>query len=142
MLSGHCRSPGACHLLSGGVSQSWLIGHTVLTISTGLGTESDLSSIAVPSATLQSTSTTKLPSAAQDKSGVTTPESGGDPSAALAALRSAGWAAIDIRRPCGNTAWMMRLQNRPAVVSSPVVSHMVTEELELRKLNSDGDANE
>lgn len=95
--------------MSGGPSKTWIMGNSLVTITT--------------SGKLTDDSTGVCLRCAANRVEPDTTDTGIDSTTSLDEMASAyscwhgGWAEIKIRRPSGNTAWMMRLQNRPHPLS-------------------------
>eukprot|EP00117_Sycon_ciliatum_P044088 scpid19069/ scgid31850/ Tuberin; Tuberous sclerosis 2 protein homolog len=211
----HSWSPGSSKLLANGASSNWLIGHLVVTITTGkpsadMPISERSSTMSMPASPLSKTfdesvdapsatesighvhGVTSIDSVASHSMSTSMSVSGQDMTAPLHQLHHSGsvsscsthggggaagggggaggghssvtgqsvaedgtgtaadqsqvlqngWAAITIRRPCSNTAWLMKLQNKPSIVASSVPSSMVRATPTLRQLYAEGDVTE
>ena len=107
-----CRSSGSNFLISGGPSKTWIIGNSLVTITTsrtGGGSVNGVCKRCV------------LNKKGDVPVGVSPLRTNGsnmvDQMSEFCDCWRSGWAEIKIRRPSGNTGWMMRLENRPHPLS-------------------------
>ena len=115
------RSSGAEFMMSGGRSKNWLVGHTLVTVTTsGLGGSGAevcrrCAAIRRTGGSLHQIGASVLNSSASPAEGPRESEH------LVCSCWCRGWAEIKIRRPTGNVSWLMRLQNRltPFPVGGP-----------------------
>ena len=106
------RSSGSNFLVSGGPSKTWIVGSSLVTITTSrLG--NDLNESCKTCAIHYPKESPNKLSNFNDRKAARTND---DMSLVCSCWRS-GWAEIKIRRPSGNTGWMMQLQNQPRPLS-------------------------
>ena len=118
-----CRSSNAEFLISGGPSKTWLMGHTLVTVTTSGQGDGKTGVCRRCAAFRTRTRIGDLPSQIEE----TTQElgklnlPGGTPDQVFCSCWRKGWAEILIRRPTGNISWLMRLQNRlhPLSIGEP-----------------------
>ena len=108
-----CRSSNAEFLISGGPSKTWLVGHTLVTVTTS-GQGGGKTGVCRRCAAFR-TRTRTVDETTEDLGRLKLP--GGIPDQVLCSCWCKGWAEILIRRPTGNISWMMRLQNRLQALS-------------------------
>ena len=136
LLSDTCRSSGAEFLLKGGHSKTWLVGNSLVTVTTsgqGGGRDGICSRCAAIRASLRPDSLAEASLLNRD-SGVEGGRGGegvggdgargggggggggegegGGRGPVLCSCWCRGWAEIKVRRLTGNISWLMRLQNR------------------------------
>uniref|UniRef100_A0A8C4H3I8 Tuberin n=1 Tax=Dicentrarchus labrax TaxID=13489 RepID=A0A8C4H3I8_DICLA len=133
------RSPIAEFLLTGGRSMTWLVGNKLVTITTSGGVRTqallglDMAERSDPSlhtritkeapAKLESQSSQQQNRATRIRvrsilSPLVSPSEDNPSLAEFVPILTQGWAEIFIRRPSGNTSWLMCLENPPSPFSS------------------------
>lgn len=100
------RSSGSEYLVSGGPTKTWIIGNSLVTITTS-GKLGD--------GTCKRCALNRTEDDLQDYFNLG--QDTGEAPPLFSGCWHSGWAEIRIRRPAGNTGWMMRLQNRPHPLS-------------------------
>lgn len=116
------RSPGADFLVGDGLSKTWLIGNSLVTITTsgtGGGTIGVCPRCKAIKRSLQPNPDVLL---AGNKSYLPTSRRMSAVEEDIATLCSCwcrGWAEIKVRRPTGNVAWLMRVQNKLDILATP-----------------------
>ena len=101
------RNSGSDFLVAGGPTKTWFVGNSLVTITTSTARES-LCKFCL-------SNRPKYDSIA-GTTGSSAPRSLSDYLSACT-CQASSWAEIKIRRPAGNTGWMMHLQNRPHPLS-------------------------
>lgn len=130
-----CRTSGAEFLMSGGHSKTWLVGNSLVTVTTsgpGGGRDGICRRCAAIRASVQPDSLAEASLLHRDgerggergrergrgRGGTMEGGGGGDGRPMLCSCWCRGWAEIKIRRPTGNISWLMRLQNRLVPLSA------------------------
>ena len=126
ILSPFLRSPGADFLVGNGPSKTWLLGNSLVTITTsgtGGGSSGECPRCKILQRSLQPNpdvllasnesylSTFRRMSMSSDQGELeTTPP--------LCSCWCRGWCEIKVRRPTGNVAWLMRVQNKLDILAT------------------------
>ena len=130
------RSSGADFLLSGGPSKTWVLGNYLITVTTTGEAGGKPGRCAQCVSELAREWSRGVATATEDSS---LHDEG------LCSCWGWGWAEVKVRRPSGNTAWMLRLQNRlqreggrregelSAVVAAAAYNYPFEEEEEARE---------
>ena len=133
MESYHCvrasslfRSPGADFLVGNGPSKTWLVGNSLVTITTsGMGGGSEgvcprckalKQSLQPNSDVLLAGNESFLPTSRRFSS---LSEGIQETAPSLCSCWCRGWSEIKVRRPTGNVAWLMRVQNKLDILATP-----------------------
>lgn len=135
------RSSGSEFLVAGGPTKTWIVGNSLVTITTsgklvdgesgvckrcalkGVGPHSELEAGGSSTALGHSPGST-YKALLQTSSSPSSSTSSSSSSSFLGSCWHSGWAEIKIRRSSGNTAWMMQLENRPHPLSLTHPSHL------------------
>ncbi len=120
-----CRSPGADFLVGNGPSKTWLLGNSLVTITTsgtGGGSNGVCPRCKVLQRSLQPNPDVLL---ASNESFLPTSrrmsissEGGTETGPPLCSCWCRGWSEIKVRRPTGNVAWLMRVQNKLDILAT------------------------
>jgi tuberous sclerosis protein 2 len=107
------RSALASSLISGGQKKHWLVGNSIVTITTAtnhqLSASVGSSRALTPGVSLENSTTSSAQlSPVRSTSGY---DSWKPPSLDISYCQ--GWAEVWVRRPTGNMAWMMKMENKP-----------------------------
>lgn len=118
------RSPAADFLVGGGPSKTWLLGNSLVTITTsgpGGGVQGVCPRCKAIRRSLQPDPSILL---VGNESYNPTPSSQKEEEplipSSLCSCWCRGWAEVKIRRPTGNVAWLMRIQNKLDILATPL----------------------
>lgn len=107
-----CRSSSSDFLVAGGPTKTWIVGNSLVTITT-----STMGEGLCKRCSLNRMGDGKDDASLHSIGDVSSAYRGTGELTGVCSCRSSGWAEIKIRRPSGNTGWMMHLQNRPHPLS-------------------------
>lgn len=113
LMFSYCRSSGSDFLVAGGPTKTWVVGNSLVTITT---------STMIGEGLCKRCSSNRMGDCKggmplQSVNDLSSIYHGTTEFMGVCSCRSSGWAEIKIRRPSGNTGWMMHLQNRPHPLS-------------------------
>lgn len=115
------RSPAADFLVGGGPSKTWLIGNALVTITTsgtGGGVQGVCPRCKAIQQSLQPDPAVLLASNEYYLSSLHSSIADNVP-VTLCSCWCRGWAEVKVRRPTGNVAWLMRVQNKLDILATP-----------------------